>query len=151
MKTFGPISWWCKIFDEYHAWHEELETFYVLTRFPEPDPLAFKSNWVGDPGYLCLCLNDSGTVSKIASSCLQCNQLWCRPGCTLCKLCTLCNAQISCDSTSDWADTNSEIVIIHPFTLMQRVPYKSHHPENSICGVLLPYGLKIPIYCGVTL
>ena len=107
------------------------ETFSVLARFP--DPLVFESNWVGEPCYLCLCLNDSDTVSKIASSCRQRNQLWCRPGCTLCKLCTLCNAQISCDSTSDWADTNSEIVIIHPFTLIQRIPHKSNHTENSIC------------------
>ena len=110
---------------------KKLDTFSVLARFP--DPLVFGSNWVGEPCYPCLCLNDSDTVSKIASSCRQRNQLWCRPGCTLCKLCTLCNAQISCDSTSDWADTNSEIVIIHPFTLIQRVPHKSNHTENSIC------------------
>ena len=128
-KTFVLKIRWCKIFYKYYVWQKELETFSVLARFP--DPLVFESNWVGEPCYLCLCLNDSDTVSKIASSCRQRNQLWCRPGCTL------CNAQISCDSTSDWADTNSEIMIIHPFPFIQRVPHKSHHMENSICVDLL--------------
>ena len=32
---------------------------------------------------------------------------------------------------------NAEIVIIHPFPFIQRVPHKSHHMENSICVDLL--------------